>query len=52
MYKLQTHNICKQIKSGIENLLIPLIKKYMYKSGTKLCFDKFTSCPGLVESLI
>ena len=52
MYQLQTHNICKQSKSGIENLLVPLIKKYMYKSGTKLGFDKFTSCPGLVESLI
>ena len=52
MYQLQTRNICKQSKSGIENLLIPLIKKYMYKSGIKLCFDKFTSCPGLVESLI
>ena len=41
MYQLQTRNICKQSKSGIENLLIPLIKKYMYKSGTKLCFDKW-----------
>ena len=52
MYQLQTHNIHKQSKSGIENFLFPLIKKYIYKSGTKLYFDKFTSCPGLVESLI